>query len=285
MNLSPDAQKVWETLSSALEASRLPHAVLLEGAAGSGADLLAHRLAQAAVCLEPGQRPCGHCAGCVKAQAGSHPDILLLDGDSDPKAFPIDAIRALRSGAYIRPNEAPRKVCVLLGAQNMAEASQNAFLKVLEEPPENVLFILTAANASALLPTVRSRTERFTLAGRPSPAFGEEAARVARAVTAAKGTELLFASAPLIQDKDKLRGVLDCLLLIFRDAAVLRSGGSAVLSGEAETAASLGEALTRGRLVRLYEETRRARRLTDRNANAALLVTEYCAALREAAGR
>ena len=167
----------------------------------------------------------------------------------------------------------------------MPEASQNAFLKVLEEPPENVLFVLTASNASALLPTVRSRTERFTLAGRPVPAFGEEAACVARAVTAPKGTELLFAAAPLISDKEKLRGVLDCLLLIFRDAAVLRAGGKAVLSGEEETAAALGEALTRGRLLCLYEETRRVRRLTDRNANAALLVTEYCAALREAAGR
>lgn len=277
--------EVKESLSLAFAENRLPHALLLEGAPGSGTDTLSAILAKAAVCLSKESQPCGACSGCVKAEAGSHPDIFTLDGDSDPRAFPVDAIRAVRSGAYIRPNEAPRKVYRLLGVQNMSEPAQNALLKVLEEPPDNVLFLLTAVSAAALLPTVRSRVQIFTLEDRsPAGDWGETAA-VARAVVAPGEAELLFATAPLIRDRDRLRTVLDQLFLIFRDAAALRAGGSRCLSGQKDTAALLSEKLTRQSLMHLLAETDRARRALETNANAALLVTACCAALRGAAGR
>ena len=277
--------EVCRSLSLALDEGRFPHAVLLEGPVGETAALSA-LLAKAAVCLSEEARPCGRCPGCIKAAAGSHPDILTLDGDSNPRAFPVDSMREIRSGAYIRPNEAPRKVYRLLGVQNMAEPSQNALLKVLEEPPENVLFLLTAVSASALLPTVRSRMQIFTLEdGKPDPEGCEEAAAIARAVAAPGEAELLFAAAPLIRDRDRLRIVLAKLFVLFRDAAVLRAGGSSVLCGEPDTAAYLASRLTRKNLMLLAESTARARRALEQNANAALLVTAFCADLREAAGK
>lgn len=274
-----------ESLSFAFSGERMPHAVILEGEPGSGTDKLAAILAKAAVCLSDGDKPCGKCAGCVKAQAGSHPDIVTLNGDENPRAFPVDAIRQIRSDAYIRPNEAPRKVFVLLGVQNMSEISQNALLKILEEPPENVLFILTTVSAAALLPTVRSRAQLFPVAGGSLPEDWTQAEQVARSVMASGEAELLFATARLMKDREGFRSVLKQISLLFRDALVLRSGGTSCLSGRQETAAALGGGLTRLNLVRMMEETEKAQNALQQNANTALLATAYCAGLRSAAGR
>jgi DNA polymerase III gamma/tau subunit len=270
-------------LSLAFSAGRLPHALILEGPKSGLPELLA----KAAVCLNTGEKPCGHCPGCVKAQAGSHPDIFTLDGDANPRAFPVDAIRKIRSDAYIKPNEAPTKVYVLLGVQNMSEISQNALLKVLEEPPENVLFLLTAASASALLPTVRSRAQIFSLEdaraqGNFDPVFLE---KMTAAVISVNEADLLFLTGDLMKDKENLRAVLAQLLLIFRDASVLRGGGAVCLSGQREAAAALAAGLTRDRLLSLLDEVQKAQRALDQNANTGLLLTTLCANLRAAAGR
>lgn len=281
----PGAGAAGEQLSLAFEEGRLPHAVILEGSPARNDT--AKLLARAVVCRSEGKRPCGQCPACLKAQAGSHPDLVLLDGDADPRAFPIDTIRTIRSDAYVKPNEAPAKVFVLLGVQNMTEVSQNALLKVFEEPPENVFFILTVVSASSLLPTIRSRAQVFSLEGGTAPAEEDRqaAAGLAAAVLAKNESELLFLSAGLIRDKTRFRAVLAQLLLIFRDAAVLRAGGKACLSGSEETARSLASALTRDRLLLLYGEIKKADQALEHNANAALLVTALCAGLREAAGR
>ncbi|MBW7572805.1 ATP-binding protein [Caproiciproducens faecalis] len=281
----PGNGEIIKQLELSFGEGRLAHAIILEGPVRER-NALAAALAQAVVCLGE-TRPCGRCSGCIKALAGSHPDILTLDGDANPRAFPIDAIRRIRSDAYIRPHEAQTKVYTLYGVQNMSEVSQNALLKVFEEPPENVLFLLTTVSASALLPTVRSRAQIFSLEGtyaqtEVDPAYLE---KLAAAITAANETDLLFLTADLVKDKDKLRAVLPQLGLILRDAAVLRSGGSACLSGQKEAAAALGAGLTREKLLSLLTEIQRAQRALDLNANAALLVTALCANLRAAAGR
>jgi hypothetical protein len=277
--------EIQKNLSLAFAGERFPHAVLLEGERGSGTDRLAAVLARAAVCLAGDGRPCGVCAGCVKALAGSHPDILTLDGDGNPRAFPVDAIRRIRADAYVRPNEAPRKVFVLLGVQNMSEISQNALLKILEEPPDNVLFVLTTVSAAALLPTVRSRVQLFSAAGGSLPTDWTLAERFARAVLAPGEAELLFGTAELVKDREAFRSVLRQLSLLFRDALAHRSGGTSILSGRGETAAALSGGLTRRSLMRMMEATEKARAALEQNANTALLAAAYCAGLRAAAGR
>ncbi len=278
-------EKVQTDLSLAFAGDRFPHAVLLEGGPGSGTDRLAAVLARAAVCLSNGEKPCGTCAGCVKALAGSHPDILTLNGDEDPRAFPVDAVRRIRAEAYVRPNEAPRKVFVLLGVQNMSEISQNALLKILEEPPENVLFLLTTVSAAALLPTVRSRVQMFSAAGESLPGDWSQAEKLARAVLAPGGADLLFGTAGFVKDREAFRGVLRQLSLLFRDALAKRSGGLPALSGREETVAALSGGLTRRSLMRMMLETEKAQAALERNANTALLSAAYCAELRAAAGR
>ncbi|MBE6822176.1 MAG: DNA polymerase III subunit [Ruminococcaceae bacterium] len=281
----PDAGAAGKQLSLLFQEGRLPHALILEGAPVRNE--VARLLARALVCGGEGERPCGRCPACVKVQAGSHPDLTVLDGDADPRAFPIDAIRAIRSDAYVKPNEAPGKVFLLLGVQSMTEVSQNALLKVFEEPPENVTFILTTVSVTSLLPTIRSRAQVFSFEGEVAPEeeIQKDAAQLAHAVLAKNESELLFRLAGLIRDKTRLASVLEQLGLIFRDAAVLRAGGNVCLSGSEEPARALASALTRDRLMLLYEEAKKAGRAMERNANAALLVTALCSGLREAAGR
>jgi len=274
----------WAGLSKIFAGNRPPHAVILEGEPG-GTGALAARLAQASVCLAAEGKPCGSCPGCIKAKAGSHPDILTLDGNANPRVFPVDTVRKIRSDAYEKPNEAPRRVFVLLGVQNMSEISQNALLKILEEPPENVLFILTTTSAAQLLPTVRSRAQLFPVEGESLPEDWTLAETIAKAVVATREAELIFQAADLIQNRDGMRGVLEQLSLIFRDAVALRSGAGGCRSAGRGAASLLGDTLTRQNLMRMLEATEKARQALEQNANTALLVTAYCAALRSAAGR
>ena len=147
-----------------LETARrgLSHAYIISGPAGSGKRTLAGLLSAALVCTGGGEIPCLCCSGCKKALGNIHPDVIHAGGEGDE--LNVARVRAIRNDAYIKPNEAPRKVYVLEGAQNMNDPSQNALLKLLEEGPAYTAFLLLTDNAAALLSTVRSRCEVLTLA-------------------------------------------------------------------------------------------------------------------------
>ena len=114
-------------------------------------------------CTAPGEKPCGTCPACRKALKGEHPDIITVD--SDKATVPIAEIRAMQADAYIKPNEGRRKVYIIPRARDMQGPAQNALLKLLEEPPAGVYFLLCATNPTLLLPTVRSRCARWICAG------------------------------------------------------------------------------------------------------------------------
>ena len=152
-----------EQLLPRLKEGRLGHAFILSGPAGSGKRTLAAILARALVCAQDKGKPCGSCAACKKALAGIHPDIITVLPDEPGKAIAVDQIRWLRADAYIRPNEAARKVYVLPEADRMRGEAQNAMLKLLEDGPTYAAFLLLAENPNGLLTTVRSRCQELTL--------------------------------------------------------------------------------------------------------------------------
>lgn len=155
---------------SAQEAGRgLSHAYLISGPAGSGKRTLARLMAAAMVCSGQGEKPCLACPGCRKVMGGIHPDVTTVSGGG--KDIAVSQVRALRRDAYVRPNEAPRKVYVIDGAQDLNAPAQNALLKLLEEGPAYAAFLLLTDNPGAVLPTVRSRCEALSLA----PVSREEA--------------------------------------------------------------------------------------------------------------
>jgi len=159
-----------EQLSRRRERAGLSHAYILSGPRGSGRHTLAKLLAAAMECTAPaGRRPCGTCSHCKKVYGNIHPDVKTEAGPGPNKPIGVDQIRALRSDAYIRPNEGARKVYLLEEADQMNASAQNAMLKLLEEGPPYAAFLLLAENAGGLLQTVRSRCEDLPLAPVPLP--------------------------------------------------------------------------------------------------------------------
>lgn len=139
-------------LTHAIENHTLPHAVLIEGEAGLGAGYLSELTAASILCEHGG---CGECRSCRKFKKGIHPDIIILDKENAMIA--VDDIRKIGSTARIFPNDCDKKVYIIKNAQNMNQKAQNALLKLLEEPPSFVTFILSVDKKDKLLDTVLSR--------------------------------------------------------------------------------------------------------------------------------
>ena len=149
---------------------RFPHGILLEGQEGTGRKTIARMIAAAALC-EGENAPCGQCRHCKKIWKDIHPDVQWIAPEPGKKSFKKEQVERLRADAWIKPNEAPRKVYILCETQYMTAWAQNALLKLLEEPPAGVMFILTCDNRFHLLETVRSRVITLTM-----EAPGEDAA-------------------------------------------------------------------------------------------------------------
>lgn len=180
MNLSrlPVGEETRRRLERSL--GRLSHAYIISGPPGSGADALADLLAAAYVCSGEGDKPCGSCPGCRKANERIHPDIIRLTVPEGKRIITVEQVRQLRADAYIRPNEAPRKVYIIEDAQAMNDSAQNALLKVLEDGPRYLSFLLLTQNSQQLLPTIRSRCETLSLAAQPGEDAPEPDAQLLR---------------------------------------------------------------------------------------------------------
>ncbi len=157
-------EKVIDRLSKLMESGRFPHALIIEGEEGIGKKTLAKDIACALVCRGD-DKPCGECSQCKKAIAAIHPDISEYIPAGTANSFHVDTVRNIINDAYVQPNEADYKIYILANAHCMNQNAQNALLKILEEPPKYVVFILTTNSKSALLSTVLSRSVCVSLEG------------------------------------------------------------------------------------------------------------------------
>lgn len=155
-------ERINESVLCAIKENRLPHAVIIEGEKGTGRHTLAAFLTRAFLCFGE-ERPCGACESCRLAGAGSHPDIYIAAPEDGKKNITVAQIRSLRNEAYVKPHIANGRAFIIDMADTMNEQSQNALLKVLEEPPGNTLFLLIAESKAALLDTVISRCTVLSL--------------------------------------------------------------------------------------------------------------------------
>lgn len=149
-------KRVKESVEALIVANRLPHAVIIEGGAGTGKRTLARYLAKVAVC-DGDNPPCCVCRNCHLADAGTHPDIEVVAPEEKKKNIAVDQIRNLRTIAYLSAHTSKRRAFIIEQASTMNASSQNSLLKVLEEPPSDVLFVLLTESAEDLLETVVSR--------------------------------------------------------------------------------------------------------------------------------
>ena len=278
-------------LSAAADTGRLPHAIIFEGASEADRLDIARLISRTHVCSGAGEKPCGICPDCVKAAKGFHPDISeSLASQDDASPLKVDAVRTIRSNAFVFPNEAKHRVFLLHNMQYANEQAQNALLKILEEPPEYVRFVLTCPNSSALLETILSRAAVYNLGQQLSDSLNKKhdaACEKARAVAAAllshNEFDLMRETGAFEKDSELLVLTLAQLRLIFRDAIARKQSINAVfLSSAQNEATALSRSCTAAQLLRLLEAVAQLEKSAEQNANKTLLTTRFCSLLRRA---
>ena len=154
-------------LNQAWSAKRFSHALLLQGADGIGKKQLAAWIAAAVLC-EKSQGAqlihCGQCTSCKLIASSSHPDFFWVRPEEDKQQISIDQLRAAAERLTKTSYRQGYKVAVVEPAHQMTPAAANSLLKTLEEPSSSALIILITCRPSSLLPTIRSRCQKLTVA-------------------------------------------------------------------------------------------------------------------------
>lgn len=293
-------------LQRALMSGKLAHAYLFEGIEGCGKHSVALALVEALFC--GGAEGCGSCPSCRKMATRQHPDLHLVEPDGT--FIKIDQIRELQRELTLRPYEAPRKACIIDGADRLNPAAGNALLKTLEEPPGDALLILTTANPGGVLPTIISRCQRLSFQSLPGQLIEErllalgidpERARVAAGMADGSLKKALAMSqeealssrgallerlssfslrdvAPLMETAESLAadrgGALETLELVIaflRDLLLFQSGSNDVVNRDLLPLIDREAGrLTRAEVVGRLERTLATRQAISRNVNSRL---------------
>lgn len=281
------------------------HAWLFTGPEGVGKESAALGFARALLCQHPVEgEACGECPACRKVEKGHHPDLLRVLPEAlavergllareevartPSRELKIEQIRGLEGQLTLAPVEGERRVVLLLAADSMNAAAQNAFLKTLEEPPAGTHIVLIAEAGDRLLPTIRSRCVRVPFVPLPLDFVAERLAaergvdaEEARLLAALAGgslgralaltPEALEGRARILEELEGLHArdfrpllalaeriasggresaeiLLDAIGLFYRDAAILAEGGPEEAIANRDLLPLLRRAAARGTL-------------------------------------
>lgn len=150
---------ITQTLKTQIISGRMSHAYLFTGSRGTGKTSCAKILAKAVNCLNPDDgNPCNRCAACRAIDSGSCMDVLEIDAASNNG---VDNIRDLRDDAVYTPSEVKKRVYIVDEVHMLSLSAFNALLKIIEEPPEHLIFILATTELHKVPATILSRCQRF----------------------------------------------------------------------------------------------------------------------------
>ena len=293
----PGCTQLRNQLETMISAHKLPHAMIVEGENPALNSALAHLIARARLCT-CGTPLSGDCPVCrVLDRGGIHPDIVEVQGSGKTGAISVDTVRQLHSYGSLVPESADGIVYILENGDLMLKPAQNAFLKLFEEPPENIMFIITCSSASKLLETIRSRAYLVRAAWPESPAPDEDEIRsqaeafAASLLSAREADSLMLAARYSRSGKDganarrELTAMLDGLRAIFRQALIIGAGAQQVLTQQSPAADELARTLSPARIEQLINELPGLEQAIKNNAGMALVTSALCVRLRRAAGK
>ncbi len=153
-------QAVTQTLKTQLLSGHMSHAYLFTGSRGTGKTSCAKILSKAVNCLNPqGGNPCNCCEACKAIDAGTCMDVLEIDAASNNG---VDNVRDLRDDAIYAPSQVKKRVYIIDEVHMLSISAFNALLKIIEEPPEHLLFILATTELHKVPATILSRCQRFS---------------------------------------------------------------------------------------------------------------------------
>ena len=151
---------VTQTLKTQLMSDRMSHAYLFTGSRGTGKTSCAKILSKAVNCLQPENgNPCNRCEACRSIDSGACMDVLEIDAASNNG---VDNVRDLRDDAIYTPSQVKKRVYIIDEVHMLSLSAFNALLKIIEEPPEHLLFILATTELHKVPATILSRCQRFS---------------------------------------------------------------------------------------------------------------------------
>ena len=305
-------------IRSMIRRDRLSHAYIICGEKGVGKKTLGRYMAAQILCEKGDGDPCGVCKSCRMLKNDAHPDFITIEPSGKSGNYRADDLRAIISEASIAPNEGEKKIYFLPRFDKALPTAQNALLKIVEEPPAHVLFIMTAESREMILPTILSRTislsiseaevaeclEALTDAGiqkddawKAVDMFGgnigkcieyvrdNDAKRLPESVKEAISAlvngdeyELLRSLCSLEKDRALCVEVLSDVKKVLRDALAHKFGGN-LSSLCREDAKALSKKLRQSTIERMYDDITLAENKINGNASAVLVLSDLCGRL------
>jgi len=292
----PENSQLLGQLEGMIAERRLPHAIVIEGGDPELNGRLARLCARAFLC-SCGSPLSGECRVCrIMSAYGAHADVVQVEGSGKTGAISVDTVRSLQEQARRIPADADGQVYLLEGCDSMMPPAQNAFLKLFEEPPARVMFIMTCRSSMSLLETIRSRA-CLLRASWPGAAPDEETAQAAELagrfavarVSIREADALMLTgrfsrpAAKNPQVRRELGTMLGALRSVLRDALVLGAGVRS--DAEGQPAAIVASTLPPERIMAMLDELPALEKALRDNAPIPLFTTAMCVRLRRAAGR
>ena len=269
------------SLNSLDKGNRMPHALIISGGSEDDRNALCGHLAAWAVCSSSGDRPCGSCKNCKNAFDRAHSDIYYAKGSGKTKIYNANELRDIIRDASIKPNQADRKVFIFEECdKKLSEISQNILLKTLEEPPQDILFIMTCENSKNLLETIRSRAVTLNLGDEKE--VGGKSKELAEEILSSmlKSSEIeLMRAAYKLSDRFTALETLESIVIMLRDGLCTQSGF--VPENNTEIAEKLCSKLTKSQFLELVEITNSAQLKINQNVSTELVGTWLCSQYRK----
>ena len=282
-------EEIQQNITSRIAKKRFPQCLLITGGTAQQRRKTAEYVAAALECTASSP-PCGKCRACVKTLAQRHPDVYCLEAGGKSESVKLEDVRGIRETCYLLPNEGNAKVYYFPQAERIRPEGQNALLKIMEEPPQNVYFLLCVQVRASMLPTVLSRAEELSLGESETvdisakteqklqqicPVVCEALAAklqqicpvVCEALAAGNEYALMTALAPLEKDRNA----------ISRCAAQLQTMIAEALTGSGTEPAvlRLRENMPAEELLAMIEVLRTVMAACERNANGNLLLSLF----------